>query len=149
MKKTQLHMNFAMRILYLGAVAWSCTPTLAAADTASGDAAAHYQRERADCLSGKSAQDTTTCLREAAAAQAQRLKGTVPDDAAALERNAQQRCDALPTDDRKACIARIQGQGSASGNVAGGGILRELVVTEPPASSAARPAAVTTVPSTK
>ena len=41
------------------------------------------------------------------------------------------RCEALAGDERTACVARIRGEGSVSGSVAGGGILREIVITEP------------------
>jgi hypothetical protein len=134
MKTHPIHRSHSMQILYLGAMAWACAPAMAQGDAAATDAASLNQRERAACFGKQSTQDLSSCLREAAAAQAQRRKGVVTDDAAALERNALQRCDALPGDDRKACVARIQGQGNISGSVAGGGILRELVITEPAAS---------------
>jgi hypothetical protein len=48
----------------------------------------------------------------------------------ALLRNALKRCEPLPEQDRKDCLARMQGQGTTSGSVAGGGIYRELVTRE-------------------
>jgi len=131
----KIHCNRSMRILGLSAMAWACAPAMAQGDKATADAAARYARERAACFDNASAQDLGSCLRDAAAAQAQRRKGVPPEDAAAFERNALQRCEALPSDDRKACVARMQGQGTTTGSVAGGGILRELVTTEPAASA--------------
>lgn len=129
-----------------------CGPLAAAGPAASGaavDAAARYKQERAACLDGSAGQDRDACLREAVAAQARSRRGVAtPDaDAAALQRNATKRCDALPDDDRKACMARMQGKGSTSGSVAGGGILRELVTVTPTgAASAATPASRSSAP---
>lgn len=131
MKTRSVYRSRSMQWLSLSAMAWACGPTLAQAAAASADAAGAYQRERAACLSIQSAEDRATCLREAAAVYAQRRKGASPEDAAALERNAQLRCDALPGDDRKDCLARMQGQGSTSGSVSGGGVLREKVTVVP------------------
>jgi hypothetical protein len=133
MKTRSIYRSRSMQWLSLSAMAWACAPTLAQGAAANGDAATTYQRERAACLSIQSAEDRATCLREAAAAQAQRRKGVAPDDTAAFERNALQRCDALAGDDRVACVARMQGQGSMSGSVSGGGILREKVTVVPAA----------------
>ena len=59
-------------------------------------------------------------------------------------RNALKRCEPLPEPDRSGCVARIQGNGTTSGSVAGGGISRELVTREialPTTPTAAGPAA--------
>jgi hypothetical protein len=131
MKTHSIYRSRAMQWLSLSAIAWACAPTLAQGGRASAEADVAYQRERATCLNLPSAEERATCLREAAAAQAQRRKGATPEDAAAFERNALQRCDALPGDDRKDCIARMRGEGSTSGSVSGGGILREKVTVVP------------------
>ena len=131
MKTQSIYGSRSMQWLSMSAMAWACAPTLAQGGPASADAGTAYQRERANCLSLQSTEDRATCLREAAAAHAQRRKGAAPEDAAAFERNALQRCDAQPGDDRKACIARMRGEGSTSGSVAGGGILREKVSVVP------------------
>ena len=47
-----------------------------------------------------------------------------------LRRNALKRCVPLPDAERKDCVARMQGQGTISGSVEGGGIYRELVTRE-------------------
>lgn len=128
---TPLRPSRAMRLAFLGALVCVWLPALAAADAAPDDLAARHQRERAMCQSGPADQDRAACLREADAAYAQMRRNGSKEQGAAFERNALLRCEALPVDDRKACQARMQGQGSTRGSVAGGGILRELVVTEP------------------
>jgi hypothetical protein len=94
------------------------------------DARARYEQERAVCLSGQSSQDRATCLREAGAAYADAGKRNADESAAQNQKNATKRCDALPDPDRRDCMARMQGQGTTSGSVAGGGITRELVTRE-------------------
>lgn len=90
-----------------------------------------YRTEQAVCLNGQSNQRVQTCLREAEAVRAQALKGDLDDGAADYARNATQRCDRLPPELRRACTARMAGEGTVSGSVAAGGIYRELVTTEP------------------
>ena len=94
------------------------------------DALVQYQQERAACLNGESSEDRATCLREAGAAYAQAKRGELDDGAMPYKRNALERCEPLPDEDRIACQARILGMGTTSGSVAGGGILRELVIKE-------------------
>jgi hypothetical protein len=64
-------------------------------------------------------------------------------------KNVSLRCDALSGDDNRDCLARMAGEGTVSGSVAGGGIYRELVVFETmtPAVMPVVPAA-STAPST-
>jgi len=99
-----------------------------------------YQVQQASC-SGAGAgagQDRATCLREAAAAAAeQRRGGLTTPDADTLARNALLRCQSQPVADRSDCERRIRGEGSVSGTVSGGGILRELVTVQPAAAPAA------------
>jgi hypothetical protein len=59
----------------------------------------------------------------------------------AFEQNAQKRCQALPDDDRRACLARMRGHGSTSGSVSGGGIYRELVTPEAATPTVVKPGA--------
>jgi hypothetical protein len=91
---------------------------------------ARYEQERAACLSGQTSQDRTTCLREAGAAYAQAGKRGGDASGAEQQRNAAKRCEPLPDAERRDCMARMQGQGTTSGSVAGGGISRELVTRE-------------------
>jgi len=121
--------NFA-----LAAVALAASSAWAGTTAASGDAAARYQQERATCTNGQSHEDRATCLREAGAALEEARKGHLDDGNTDYQRNAEQRCQRLPADDKEACLARMRGQGTTSGSVGQGGILREYreVVPVPP-----------------
>lgn len=103
----------------------------AAAPADSGGERARFERERAACLDGRSNQARSTCLAEAQAAYAQARQGRLGDEHADLARNARQRCQGLPQADREDCLARMDGRGTVSGSVEGGGLLRELVTVEP------------------
>ena len=105
----------------------------------SADAAApspaeqRYQRDRASCMAGKTAENQKTCLKEAGAAlQAARrhdLSSPTPEQIAANERK---RCDALSGDDKKDCLKRAAGVDTkVSGSVAAGGDLKETVTVIP------------------
>jgi hypothetical protein len=89
-----------------------------------------YQQERAVCMSGKSNQERSVCLREASAAYAQAKRGDLTNNAPAYQANASQRCDALPANDKLDCQARMQGQGTVSGSAQSGGISRELTTQQ-------------------
>lgn len=112
-----------------------------AADKAELAAAQQRHRDEAlNCKTGKSNQDRATCMKEADAALAEARRGEAAKPAADLAGNRTQRCDALPGDQRSACLARMKGQGTASGSVGAGGVLRELVTVERvPAASAPTP----------
>jgi len=105
----------------------------------SSAARSRYAQEVAVCKSGRSSQDLATCMREAGAALAEAKRGGLGDGTAPYAANQTLRCDPLPEDQRKDCIARMQGQGTTSGSVAGGGIYRELVTREVGAPPAAVP----------
>jgi len=142
-----------MTFMRRGWVAWalgaSCACALAATEATPQSAAMRYQQERAVCMSGQSHQDRATCLSEAGAAFAEAKRGRLDDGNTQFELNALKRCDALPEGDRPACVARMQGQGSTSGSVAGGGILREIVTTEPAPPAAATSGATAPAPAPK
>jgi hypothetical protein len=95
------------------------------------DIDATYQRERAACLNGSSNQERTACLKEAGAAREEARRGQLKDDRAEEKQNALARCNGLPQADRVDCVGRVNGEGSVSGSVSGGGILRETVTTVP------------------
>ena len=95
-------------------------------------AQAIYQQDRAACLSGQTNQDRATCLREAGAAFQEARRGGLDDRRAEYERNRLLRCDSQPAEDRQDCVRRMSGEGTISGSVAGGGILRELVTPVTP-----------------
>jgi len=113
------------------ATALAATSALAADAGRRSDAEVRYQEERAACNSGQSHQDQATCLREAGAALQEARRGRLDDGQAAYQQNALVRCSALPPEERSACQARMQGQGTTRGSVAEGGIYRELVTREP------------------
>jgi hypothetical protein len=102
----------------------------AAQGTIDREAQTTFQKEAAACRTS-SRQDHATCMREAGAARDEARRGRLADRGASYQKNAAQRCDRLPDDDRRACLMRMQGQGTTSGSVEGGGILRERVVRTP------------------
>ena len=70
--------------------------------------------------------------REAQAARQEARRGRLQDETPAqLERNRYVRCEGLPVEDRDYCIRRMNGEGTVSGSVEAGGVLRELRVTVP------------------
>lgn len=89
-----------------------------------------FEADRQVCLSGKSSQDFDACMKEARAALQERPGSTPKVSPEQLQRNSALRCEALAGEDRVACLARMQGKGTVSGSVAGGGLLRELTTTE-------------------
>lgn len=91
-----------------------------------------YLQDRAQCAD-KPDGARTTCLREAGAAQAEARRGTLAaDDTSNYEKNRDARCDVhKDPQEREYCLRRMHGEGTTSGSVEGGGILRELVVTVP------------------
>jgi hypothetical protein len=116
------------------AIAAACTAAAAFAAPAAGtsaDAQAAYQKERAACMSGTSGQDRETCLREAGAARDEARRGNLNDGKGELGRNAKDRCNSLAGEQRSDCLARLNGEGSVSGSVNGGGVLREKVTIVP------------------
>lgn len=116
----------ALSMLLLGA---SLAAT--AADNPSGKNTV-YQAERAACDSGLSTQNRETCLKEAGAALNESKQGGLSTDPNAQHQNTSLRCNALPADDRDACQRRMNGEGTTTGSVGSGGVVRELVtpVTE-------------------
>ena len=108
----------ALSCLVLSASAWAAAPGTAACD------------DRPNV-------DPAACEREAAAALAAAGRGTLTEpESTEQQRNATARCNALPQADRQDCLARMKGEGSASGSVSSGGIYRETVtrVPAPPGS---------------
>lgn len=99
---------------------------------------ARYQAERHDCLSGRTGQARDTCLQEAAAARELALRGALDNGESLRERrlNATARCQVHPPAERASCELLALGQGTSSGSVREGGVIREIVTrTEgPPAT---------------
>ena len=115
-------------------------PVLAVGPSSAAKSEARYQRDAAVCLNPRYAGDKDECLSEAGTARSSREPVTIDLDPGRFARNALRRCEPLPAPDRIDCLARMQGQGTATGSVAGGGIYRELVTREaspvPPVSAA-------------
>ena len=108
-----------------------CASLLAAASAHGAqpsDAQARYRADRAACESGAANQERSACLREASAALQAARSGQLADaDERQLEQNRVIRCNPLPQEDREDCVRRMNGEGTTSGSVGGGGIYRELV----------------------
>jgi hypothetical protein len=131
-------------VLVLAAV-FGASPAVAADKRSQAAASeARYQRDAALCLSKGYKGERNECLSDASTARASREPVTIDPDPGRYARNALQRCETLKDADRADCVARMQGQGTTSGSVSGGGIYRELVTREvvvapvPPASAASQ-----------
>lgn len=111
-----------------------------AAPPASASAQSRYQQDRAACLDSSSQHDRKSCLREAGAVRAESIRGrAVSETADDRARNALQRCNELPGDMRGLCERRVRGEGTVSGSVPAGGVLRELVIPVPAPAQAPLP----------
>ena len=90
-----------------------------------------YQQERARCLDGSSGQDQQTCLREAGAAKFESRRNGLTESQA-YEQNIAARCAVHNNaEERGYCERRMRGEGTVSGSVKGGGLMRELTVVVP------------------
>jgi hypothetical protein len=132
MNTSRIRILRPMCALFLTGAALASAPILANAQGDAIDAMVRFQQDRANCVNGATNEDRATCLREAGAALAQAKRGDLDngESTAEFRRNMFQRCQPLPDEDRLACRARMQGMGTTSGSVGGGGILRELVIEE-------------------
>lgn len=121
------------RTLLLCALAVSATSALAQRDAGRVTSAREaYAQDRQYCLSGRSPQDQQTCLREAGAALQEAQRGTLLREGSEYEQNKFVRCDYhKDPKDREYCMMRMRGEGTITGSVEGGGLLRELRVIEP------------------
>lgn len=120
-----------------GLVAVGVAASLASAPSHGAEATgapSTYAKDRADCDSGRTAEDRATCLKEAGAARAERKHHTL-DTQGSTRQNAIDRCNLVAAKDKADCLARIEGPTKAnqktitSGSVAGGGVLRETTTT--------------------
>ena len=102
---------------------------------------ARYQQDRARCLGGQTHQSREACLREAGAALEDARRGRLPEgDEARWQANALLRCQRQPASERELCERRVRGEGTHSGSVESGALLRELRVTVPGEAAPAAPA---------
>ncbi|MFN0161911.1 MAG: hypothetical protein ACKVQQ_11825 [Burkholderiales bacterium] len=91
------------------------------------EALTRYRAEMAICNSGQSSQSVFSCREEARNALAAARRGGLTAAPGEYGKNAAERCGFLTGSDRVACEARMRGEGTVEGSVAGGGILREIV----------------------
>ncbi len=106
-------------------------PAPAADRAAQSEAEAAYARDRAACMGKPDGDERKTCLREAGAALQESRRDGLTDDAAMFEKNRLARCDYQPAKDRAECIKRMN-EGTVTGSVQSGAILRELRTFEMP-----------------
>jgi hypothetical protein len=89
-----------------------------------------YERDRAACLSGNTSQDQSSCLREAGAALQERRRGQLGNNVSpeTFAANAIRRCEVHKDPDaHQACVRMARGEGTQSGSVAKGGVVKEYV----------------------
>jgi hypothetical protein len=109
----------------------STTAAALAADKAAPlSAKARLQHDRVVCARIRDQGVRDECLSEASTLYAGTQPSHPDENPAQLTRNALKRCEALREPDRQDCVLRMQGQGTITGSVAGGGIYRELVTRE-------------------
>ncbi len=95
---------------------------------------ARYQQDLAECEAQQATQDLAACRLEARNALAEAKRNLLSDTTANLfEKNQFKRCRVFKGDDREACEARVRNEGSSTGSVQSGGILREVVRPVAPA----------------
>jgi len=94
---------------------------------------ARYQQDLAECEAQQATQDLAACRLEARNALAEAKRNLLSDTTANLfEKNQFKRCRVFKGDDREACEARVRNEGTSTGSVQSGGILREVVRPVPP-----------------
>lgn len=103
-------------------------------------AKARLQQDRVACSRIRTDDDRANCLSEASTLYAGTQPSHADEHSDQLLRNVLKRCEPLRQPDRDDCVARMKGQGTTSGSVAGGGIYRELVTTEVGEPAASLPA---------
>ncbi len=114
---------------WLLAVVLATPAAFAAGPAAPTDARAQVQRSGTTCTPVRG-DERANCLSEASTRFASTRPSHPDENPEQLARNALRRCEPLREPDRRDCVARIQGQGTTTGSVAGGGIYRELVTRE-------------------
>jgi len=134
-RAAQTHAPMALHLcgLALAAVValLSAAPAAFAADKAAPmSAKARLQHDRAVCARIQDQGVRDECLSEASTQYAGTQPSHPDENPAQLMRNVLKRCEALRGPDRQDCVLRMQGQGTTTGSVAGGGIYRELVTRE-------------------
>ena len=127
MKRTPISLAHSVRIALLAAGLCIGAGNVVAADAGTSS---NISQERANCMAGNTNQDRATCLREAGAAKQESQRGNLRDSGD-YGSNASKRCAALPAEEKADCERRSMGEGSVSGSVGSGGVVRELVTPVP------------------
>ena len=104
-----------------------CGSAIAADPATTDPARVQYDAERARCMSGSTGQDQASCLRSAGAAYDSVKQGRLKDPNTAYRDNALERCKTLPAADKADCESRVDGQGTGSGSVKDGGVIKETI----------------------
>lgn len=125
-------MNMTRHVLVAGLASLSLSlfgTAAGAADAHGKDTAAkaQYDAERTRCMSGTTGQDQASCLRSAGAAYDSIRQGRMNDANTTYRENAMSRCRNLPPADKADCESRVDGEGTSSGSVKGGGIVTETL----------------------
>ena len=102
------------------------------AQAARPQAQSQYQKDVARCHNTPGI-DVQACLKEAGAAAQAARQDTLTQPSAQVEaRNRDERCDSLPTDQRKDCTVLMDdADARTQGSVQSGGVLRETTITIP------------------
>ncbi len=87
-----------------------------------------YRQDRAACLDNRQAADRSACLKEAGAARAEARRQTLDngESPAQLRANALLRCARVPAADRPECERLALGEGTRSGSVAEGAVVKQI-----------------------
>ncbi|CAN5710723.1 hypothetical protein BH11PSE12_BH11PSE12_32150 [soil metagenome] len=120
--------SLALMTVFALSLSYPAVEAIAAGDASAANA--RYQADRTACLKGQSNQERATCLKEAGAVLQESKMRRMPEGDAPYQQNAKLRCNALPSDDRDACQRRINGEGTTTGSVRDGGIMRELTIPD-------------------
>jgi hypothetical protein len=126
---SSLTASFRMALV-AGGILFASGIAVAADGDRQGGTSSTIAQERQNCMDGKTNQDRATCLREAGAAKQESQRGNLRDSGD-YGSNASKRCDTLPADQKADCERRSMGEGSVSGSVGSGGVVRELVTPVP------------------
>lgn len=102
-------------------------PAIAAEPSTDAAAKAQYEAERARCASGTTGQDQASCIKSAGAAYDAIRQNRLHDANSNFKSNALARCASLSASDRVDCESRVAGEGTSSGSVKDGGVIKETV----------------------
>ena len=123
--------NRWLALCTISTMAWAVA---ASAANAQGASAAHqrYLEDRAACMKIADAGKRKTCLREAGAAQVEAKRGTLAEPQANYEKNRFARCSVYKDPkEHEYCVRRMRGEGTTSGSVEEGAVVRSLTVPVP------------------